>query len=87
MHDCTANVPRTVVMTVATSFRIFATFVQFTFIIFSKTDLKLLFIFYFLLSSARRKKQRSIHPIQGLPLYGKDANKKSQKPTIFSMFW
>ena len=27
----------------------------------------------FLLSSARRKKQRSIHPLQGLPLYGEDA--------------
>ena len=27
----------------------------------------------FLLSLAQRKKQRNIHPIQGLPLYGKDA--------------
>ena len=27
----------------------------------------------FLLSSARRKKQRSIHPLQGLPLSGEDA--------------
>ena len=36
MHDCTASVPRTVVITVATTFRIFAIFVQFTLIIFVK---------------------------------------------------
>ena len=33
----------------------------------------IILILNFLLSSARRKKQRSIHPLQGLPLYGEDA--------------
>ena len=34
----------------------------------------------FLLSSVRRKKQRSIHPLQGLPLYGEDAICFGQRP-------
>ena len=34
----------------------------------------------FFLSSARRKKQRSIHPHQGLPLYGEDAIASEGKP-------
>ncbi len=40
--------------------------------------LKLNLTYKFLLSLAQRKKQRDIHPLQGLPLYGEDANKKLQ---------
>ena len=41
---------------------------------------------YSLLSSARRKKQRSIHPLQGLPLYGEDATDYEGRPSP-SEFW
>ena len=40
-----------------------------------------------MLSSARRKKQRSIHPLQGLPLYGEDATRKVAETDNFSPFW
>ncbi len=36
---------------------------------------------------AQRKNQRDIHPLQGLPLYGEDANRESQKPPILCGFW
>ena len=42
---------------------------------------------FLLLSLAQRKKQRNIHPLQGLPLYGEDATRKVAEADDFSPFW
>ena len=35
---------------------------------------------------ANERTKENIHPHQGLPLYGEDANEKSQKPSTFRGF-
>jgi hypothetical protein len=36
---------------------------------------------------ARKKNQKNIHLLQGLPLYWEDANRELQKPPILCGFW
>ena len=81
-QDCTAIVPAILVITVPRNLRTLATVRQFTLIIEFVFFKHILFF-----TLAQRKNQRDIHPHQGLPLYGEDANRKSQRPPISCGFW
>ena len=89
-HDCTAIVPRTVVITVATNRNTLATLFQFTFTIkFLQIKLILSYLYLSFLSSLKETKQRKVQKrpeLRGRNTNSSNHSKNSLRSNSFSYF-